>query len=533
LTTPASIRNLRRAIEGETLRLLIVYALVILSIVGPGLAVAFASRYISLRQQQDRAESVAAEVLRRSQRVSTQMRASFDVLGHPPGGIACSEAHIDLMRRMVITSNMLLDVGFARDNELICSSFGNRPIDIGAPSYVSASGNLVRIAVSHPLLQNGKILLITQVQSGITVEIHEDTVLEVSPRDADLAIGLIGWSKKRLMMHRGQFDMARLQVATAEFEGSQYDGHSLLSWKRSHDADFAAVVVVESPEINRSWRQVAWMLVPMGILTCLSLLFVVRQFTRQQASLPSRIKRGLARHQFFLVYQPIVELGTGRTVGAEALVRWRRDDGELVSPDVFIPVAEQQHLIREITERVISLCEHDASELLRRNPDLFIAINLSADDMSSEELPSRLRQCISHMNILPEQLHVEATERVFINHETIKRCLRSLRAEGIPTAIDDFGTGYSSLAYLTDLEVDYIKIDKAFVDTIGTDSVTSHVVAHIIELAKSLNLKMIAEGVEHEHQASYLRDHGVQFAQGWLFSKPMNIDQFAQIYGAE
>lgn len=432
---------------------------------------------------------------------------------------------------MVIASNMLLDVGIARDNQLLCSSFGSSPLNIGAPSYTSTTGNIIRVDVAHPFLPEGKTLVVSDALTGVTVEIHEDTVLEMAPRDADLATSLFGWSKRRVMMHRGKIDINRLQANDNDFAGTHSDGHSLVAWKRSRIRDFAAAAVVNTSEITRGWIQVAKIMLPFGILLSISLLYVIQQFARKQTSLQSRIKRGLARDQFFLVYQPIVDLTTGYTVGAEALVRWRQDDGELISPDLFIPVAEEQHLISQITERVISIFERESRQLLNSLPDFFIAINISADDMISEQLPSRLCLSINRMTINAKQIHIEATERVLINHETIKRSLTALREAGIPTSIDDFGTGYSSLAYLTDLPIDYLKIDKAFIDTIETNSVTSYVVEHIIELAKALDLTMIAEGVEEEHQVNYLREHGVQYAQGWLFSKPVTIDELVERLG--
>jgi len=124
----------------------------------------------------------------------------------------------------------------------------------------------------------------------------------------------------------------------------------------------------------------------------------------------------------------------------------------------------------------------------------------------------------------PANLGIEATERGVMEKDVATQVLHDIRALGIRAAIDDFGTGYANLAYLHSFEVDAIKIDKSFVDTIGTEAVTAHVARLIIDMGKTLSLDLVAEGVEHPHQAAYLRESGVQYGQGWLFARPMSAD---------
>jgi sensor c-di-GMP phosphodiesterase-like protein len=269
-------------------------------------------------------------------------------------------------------------------------------------------------------------------------------------------------------------------------------------------------------------------LVPVGVLAGIALAASVLLLGRTQMSIPAAIKAGLKRHEFFLLYQPVVDLRTGRWVGAEALIRWRSPEGNLLDPSFFIPVAEKSGLIERITQRVLELVARDTGAFLKHHPDFHVAVNLSAADLHTPHLPRRITELLAKTGAAPGNVIVEITERGLLNVDLAREVLREVRASGIGIAIDDFGTGYSSLSYLETLEVDYIKIDKSFVDTIATDATTSHVVEHIIEMAKSLKLKLIAEGVETDAQQQFLRALGVEYAQGWLFGKPMKFADIEQ-----
>ena len=313
-----------------------------------------------------------------------------------------------------------------------------------------------------------------------------------------------------------------------QYETSFFDGAGVVAWKRSDRYDYAAYVAIPRSEIEHDGWRVLLVLLPIGIGAAGVLAFVVAQLVRINGALPAALRVALKRGEFFLVYQPIVDLHTKEWVGAEALLRWRKSTGEFVSPDVFIPVAERNRLIERITQRVLELVASDAADLLRKRPDFHVAVNLSAQDICNPDICARLRAITTTMGINNQCIHIEATERVFLHAEQARKSVEALRAQGHLVAIDDFGTGYSSLSYLTEFKMDSLKIDKCFVGTIGQHAVTSHVIGHIIEMAKSLELKMIAEGIETEEQAEYLRAHGVQFGQGWLFSKPMPMHELVE-----
>lgn len=224
----------------------------------------------------------------------------------------------------------------------------------------------------------------------------------------------------------------------------------------------------------------------------------------------------------FLAYQPIVCLQTQRVVGAEALARWRLQDGKYLSPDIFIPLAEQTGLIRKLTELILLSIFKDLGKWLSTHPDLHISLNLSADDLTSKRLSDLLDECLLKWDVKPEQIALELTERQFTDPDFSHAILSKYRSKGHSIYLDDFGTGYSSLSYLQKLPVDVLKIDKSFINSWEDMQITPH----IIEIAHSFNLKMVSEGTETDKQRQWLIEHGVQFRQGWLFSKALPKTEF-------
>ncbi|MDR7306113.1 EAL domain-containing protein [Rhodoferax saidenbachensis] len=486
------------------------------------------AEYKSLEHQRERASSIATEILSHAHKVTDQLQVVFKELSAAPTGDPCSERNLNLMRKLVIQSNLLIDVGYIENEHMVCSSFGRNGYAIGPPSYVSTGGYNMWTQVEHPLLAGSHLLITSDPKTGFFALIHEGTVLDVAPDDGKLSYGVLAVGRKKELFQKGLFDQAWLKTIGKAYETSFFDGSRVVAWKRSDRFDYAAYVAIPGSEIDDDWKRVLWFMLPIAIGTAIVLAFVVTQLVRLQGAIPAALRYALKHKELFLVYQPVVDLRSGTWVGVEALLRWQKSSGEFVSPDIFIPVAERYHLIEQVTEQVIALVEADAAELLRAYPDFHVALNLSAQDFCNPAISERLRAAAAKMRVHPRCLHVEATERVFLHAEQTRKAVETLRMQGHSVSIDDFGTGYSSLSYLTELELDCLKIDKCFVGTIGQQAVTSHVIAHIIEMAKSLGLQMIAEGIETQEQADYLRAHGVQFGQGWLYAKPMGMAQLAQ-----
>jgi len=270
--------------------------------------------------------------------------------------------------------------------------------------------------------------------------------------------------------------------------------------------------------------------VPVGLLLAAAGAGLVIWLSRRRLSLRGELATAIRRRELYLHYQPIIELDTGICVGAEALVRWQRPDGTQVRPDLFIPLAEEAGMIADVTDLVIENVVRDMRELLVADRSAHIAINLAAEDISSGRALKMISRHMAGSGILPQQIWMEATERGFLDLDRARTMLAAARRAGHSVAIDDFGVGFSSLQYLQQLPLDALKIDKSFIDAIGTESATSPVTPHIIDMAKELGLWVVAEGVETEAQLAYLHSRHVEFGQGWLFSRPLPRDEFVAFH---
>ncbi|BBP80463.1 hypothetical protein PHLH8_01050 [Pseudomonas sp. Pc102] len=253
----------------------------------------------------------------------------------------------------------------------------------------------------------------------------------------------------------------------------------------------------------------------------------------RRQSLSGELQGAIRRRELRVRYQPLFDLASRRCVGAEALVRWRRTDGNMMSPDLFIPLAESTGQIRDITDFMIEQVLAQQSAFLRANPELYISINLAACDVGSPRIAPLTAALLARYQVPARQIAFEVTEHGLADIQAAQEVLGQLRAQGHRILIDDFGTGYSSLAYLQALPADVLKIDKAFVDALGHDAASSGVAPHIVHMAQALQLKVVAEGIEHEAQALFLASEGAHYGQGWLFSRPLTAARFRDLVAGQ
>ncbi|MGB0033564.1 MAG: EAL domain-containing protein [Candidatus Sulfotelmatobacter sp.] len=249
----------------------------------------------------------------------------------------------------------------------------------------------------------------------------------------------------------------------------------------------------------------------------------------ERLTLENSLRLALEKKELFLVYQPQMDIATGRITGLEALLRWRHPELGLVPPDKFIRIAENSGLIVPIGEWVLrTACSQARKWQDEGFPALTVAVNVSAIQFRQESFGEVIRKVLHETGLPPQYLELELTESLLLtNADLMLSVIQKLKAAGVTLAIDDFGTGYSNFTSLRRFGVNKLKIDRSFISDVATNPDDSAITAAIINMAKSLRLKVIAEGVENEAQMSFLRAHHCDEIQGYYFSRPLAFDNVA------
>jgi EAL domain-containing protein (putative c-di-GMP-specific phosphodiesterase class I) len=258
----------------------------------------------------------------------------------------------------------------------------------------------------------------------------------------------------------------------------------------------------------------------------------VRAVERQ--SIEESLRRAVERKEFTLYYQPKINLRTGEITGAEALLRWTHPTLGSVSPARFIPVAEDCGLILPVGQWVLrEACKQAQAWAHAGLPPATMAVNISAIEFRDVHFLEGVFAILEETGLDPSSLELELTESVLMKHaDSTESILKALRARGVQVAVDDFGTGYSSLSYLRKFPIDALKIDQSFVRQITAAPADTTIVTAVISMGRSLNLRVIAEGVETQQELTFLQAHQCDEAQGYYFSRPVVAQQFAKLLEA-
>jgi sensor c-di-GMP phosphodiesterase-like protein len=270
-----------------------------------------------------------------------------------------------------------------------------------------------------------------------------------------------------------------------------------------------------------------------AVLALLTIALALLLPWRARANPIAEMERALEANEFIPYYQPVVDLRTGAIVGAEVLMRWRKRDGTVIPPAVFIPLAESSGLILEMTRAMMRAARDEFAQVLGLRPHVKFAFNLTAHHFSNEAVVEEIREVFAGSPIRLSQIVLEVTERQPLEDlDMARRVIAALQDLGCKVAIDDVGTGHGGLSYMLKLGANYIKIDKMFIDAIGTERYSTTIIETLVELAHRMRMEIFAEGVENFDQVKYLRERGIFLAQGYAFAPPLPGSLFRQLLEA-
>jgi len=507
----------------------IIVVSILLGVLGaaiPLAVMAYTSWVISVQKSQDRLELFANQAIQRAAGTFSDVRDALATI-EAEALTPCSDEHIRRMRMLTVNTPSIEEIGFFENGRLKCTSWGltEGEIEKSHPDYTTPDGLEVTIRV-QPGVSHGERMTALHYRS------HNALVAPLRFVDILVDDGV----SLALANERGQIlnelNAPDPQLVKAQTGGPKRGMTDKAVYAVEHHDGLVAIAAEPRSNLTARLRREQIVLLPVGAFIAAFIVGIVAWLSKKRLSPLAELGIAVRNREFIVHYQPIVELKTGICIGAEALVRWKRPDGSLVRPDLFIPLAEESGLIMPITDQVVEAVISDLSKMLVEDRTLHIAINLCAADIKSGRILEIIAEKLRHTAIRPQQIWLEATERGFIDIEAARITLARARQFGHSVAIDDFGTGYSSLQYLQGLPLDALKIDKSFIDTVGRNTATSSVTSHIIDMAKALGLFTVAEGIESEDQAAYLRAHDVDFGQGWLFSRALPADEFIAYHRA-
>ncbi|CEG56906.1 EAL domain-containing protein [Legionella fallonii] len=532
-------------------RIRIISIAIILAIIGAILPMVLAFWLAwshALKNEQNILMEYTHRMLSRAQDTLNGVRNMIFILEHLQIDSICSKNHIKSMRELSLQRLEDQLIGYFENNIERCNSYGTSSKIHRPKADVILSDGLELVFNTRPFSElsvemiglrkfsNYEIYVMPEILTNIMVPdttslaiIYKERVISEKNAPSYVLLNKI-LQKKYLSVGTPPTD----NKEQIQLQNNPVQSNILIINENivsiSQYGPFLFIATEPKGKIYEHFKNNQLFILPFGFMTAIFIMALVIYFSRKKLSFRAELQKALDNHEFVVHYQPIVNIQNGECCGAEALVRWQNNEGQLVKPDLFIPYAEEIGLISNITDEVINIVFKEMEDFLRKNPTLHISINVASSDIQSGHILKSLEKKFTSSSIAPNQLWIEITERALVDIDKANKTLNAARAKGHLILIDDFGTGYSGLSYLQKLTVDILKIDKSFINSIGTRSATSNVTKHIIEMAKELHLKLVAEGVETNIQLDYLREHEVDYIQGYIFAKPLAPKEFIEFY---
>lgn len=484
------------------------------------------SLYVAKKEveRRDRTEiqDFAGKAIMRAEVVTLQAFAALADLDRQPGA-PCSPSSLEQAARVIHNYRYVQDAGAYANGQYLCSPLigdvRSKDLTLPPPDYQSGDGYTVWFRQKSPLSNERNDIQIGR--DGHYVAIDRGSYVDlIDPAGRPIAaIQTTTGTLLAVSTGADPDDMLNAWKHDGKVKSDQWN----YAVARSSTRPLAVVVKSPRSSVAGTWPKLLAAWLSIGVTAGAVLGWFAYKRISWQLSFPATLEWAISRRKIDVVYQPIVRIADDTCVGVEALVRWTLD-GQSISPEVFVRVAEENHLIQALTDLVLEKSIAQLGKLLVANPEFYVSINVGGEDLNSNRFLNILTLSLEGTGIAPRQIRIEATERSFMNTDATRDVIAAFRAAGHPIYIDDFGTGYSSLSYLQTFKIDVLKIDRSFVETIAQDTASSAVAPHIIAMAHGLHLEIVAEGVESATQVAWLLEKGVQYAQGWYYAKAMSQD---------
>ncbi|HEY1256010.1 MAG TPA: EAL domain-containing protein, partial [Terracidiphilus sp.] len=425
------------------------------------------ARAIAVRVTESRLDQYASRLVADGEASSAELRTILAAAGASRHR-ACSTDEIAYFRALIFESDYLKDVGRMHDGMIACSAALGKPARPSRqfhPDFSQQDGTEYYTSLAPYRNADMTVFTLQLGDSYVVFTPFSRMHLESPPMHYAETITNAPNQKPGLLLG----EQPNAEPAILLSEGHYRQGATLYATRCSIRyfncvtafTTLPEIIAVNRARFNGCIAACAMLGALVGLI--LSLLY------RHNKSIEQQLRRAIRRDKLFMLYQPIVDLPSGRIVGTEALVRWIDEEGVTVNPDIFVKIAEQCGFVGEITRLVLRHVLRDFSKTLRKYPGFRLCINVATADLADPEFLPLLDQSLSKAAVAASSLVIEITEGSTARHEIAIKTIRSLRQRGHCVHIDDFGTGYSSLAYLHELSVDAIKIDKSFTQAIGTE----------------------------------------------------------------
>ena len=463
-------------------------------------------------------EDYSLRLLNKSALIGVTTQQAVDAVNHD-NLVFCSDQELEFMRLYVYRSDQVKDIGRVKqDGKLYCTTGVGRLATPAPPMLPDITIGETIIGLRRPLLISPKSTGIIFRKDGVSI------VMNPAAHNSDEPPLYYSWylfdpKAERVL----QADGHKVPLTDAEVMAGKFiRRNGVYYWPKCSAGAGSCIVAAETRAdvVARNRRLFSGYVLGGGLLGAAIALILILFYERQR-SVEAQLRRAIRKDKLTLVYQPVVDLETWNIVGAEALVRWENEAGEMVRPEFFVALAEEKGFCNQITELVLRKSLAELSSLLATQ-NFRLTLNITLGELNDPSFFTLLERSTQSANVQPSTFGLELTERSTADHTAASSAIAQLKRAGYKIYIDDFGTGYSSLGYLHRLEVDAIKIDRVFTQTVGSQAVTASVVPKILAIAAELNLLVVVEGIETSEQAEYFQKAGTGTqGQGWLFSEPV------------